>query len=516
MSMRSEMPQTTISDKSRRIARNTGLLYVRMLLLIVIGFFTSRVLLDSLGVENYGTYNAVYAVVMLFTTVSAGVANSISRYMAYELSADDPARVRTVFSSAIIIQILMSALLVLLAETVGVWYVKERLAIPPGRIDAAMWVFQMSVVMLIIQMFSTVYNAVIIAHEDMSAFAYISILEGALKLGLAFLIYVSPVDKLITYAVLMAVVALVVRGCYAVFCHRHYEESNGALVWNAAVIARMLSFSGWSFMGNAVGSLNIHGIALLSNSFFGVGVNAARGIAVQVENMTKQFVSNFMTALNPQIIKSYASSDHEYCYITVSKGCKFAYLIMLMFVMPFGFESEAILDIWLKEVPEYAASFTRLTLLCVMLEMMANPLLQLILATGRISAYYIVTSVLGLGVFLFSWLAFAGGMSPEWSYYIYGAVCILTSAVKLFFAFRLADFPVGRFIADVVVKILLVTVLSFAVTLAVKLLLPAGLWASLAVCFVAVLSVCLLSYAVAATPGERSFVKDVLRRFTAR
>lgn len=504
------MQPSTISEKRRRIAKNTGFMYMRMLILTVIGFFTSRILLDSLGVGNYGTYNAVYAVVMLFTMASNGVGNSISRYMAVELAGNDMGRLRNVVSSAIIIQATMAVLLVLIAETAGIWYVRHRLDIPQESLGAALWVFRASVLMLIIQMFSTVYNSLIIAHEDMSAFAYISILEGVLKLSVALFLYISRLDKLITYAVLTVTVAFVVRSCYAVFCRRHYRESRGSIHWDRRTVSEMLSFSGWSFLGNAVGTLNVHGISLLANSFFGIGVNAAKGIAIQVENITKQFVSNFMTALNPQIMKSYTNGEEEYCYVTVSKGCKIAYLIMLTFVLPFIFESNAILEFWLKEVPVYAPEFTRMALVCILLEMMANPILQLIQTTGKISGYYVATSVLGLQVFIFSWIGFKNGMLPVWSYYVYAAVCFLSSVTKVIFAVRLAGFPIRRFIGDVVFKVLVVTLLSILVTWVVKAVLPSGLWFSLAVAAISAVSVCVFSYLIATTSGERSFIKETL------
>jgi len=313
---------TGVSSSSRRVARNTVLLYVRMLLLMLIGLFTSRVVLKALGVEDYGTYNVTYSIIMMFSLLSNSIGTSIGRFIAYEIGSGDKEKIKRVFSSAIFIQTGLVILLFLLAETVGLWYLNEKVNIPEGRESAAFWVFQVSAVMLAIQLLSTPFNCTIIAHEDMKAFAWVSIVEGILKLTIAIFLIHTSWDKLIVYATLMMSVALIIRLIYAFYCKKHFEETCGKLVWDKGTIIAMLKFGGWSTAAYGVGVFNTQGVNLISNTAFGVQINSVRGIAGQVENIVKQFVANFLTALNPLITKTWAHGNKEYCQKQFSQWMK--------------------------------------------------------------------------------------------------------------------------------------------------------------------------------------------------
>lgn len=304
------MSNTT--ENNKRIAKNTLLLYFRMLFLMAVSLYTSRVVLNALGVEDFGIYNVVGGVVAMFSVLSGSLSTAISRFITYELGKGNKENLNKIFSSAVTIQFGLAGIIILLAETIGIWFLNIKMNIPEVRMEAANWVFQFSILTFAINLISVPYNASIIAHEKMSAFAYISILEAVGKLTIAYLITISPIDKLIFYAILMCAVALVVRLTYGNYCKRHFSECTYHFSWDKLLLKQMFGFAGWNFIGASSAILRDQGGNVVINLFCGPTVNAARGIAFQVNNAVNQFVTNFMTALNPQITKSYASGDNEY------------------------------------------------------------------------------------------------------------------------------------------------------------------------------------------------------------
>ncbi|MBQ9660496.1 MAG: hypothetical protein IJV37_04435 [Bacteroidales bacterium] len=444
------MPQAAgqLSENSRRIARNTLLLYFRMFLLMLIGLFTSRVVVRTLGIDDYGVYNVVGGVVTVFTFLTTSLSAAISRYLAAHLSEGDAVRLRCIFSTGVIILLGLSLLLSLLVETAGMWWLGHRLDIPPGRLDAARRVLHCSLGVLVVNLLSVPFNATIIAHERMSAFAVISLGEALLKLGVALLLYVSPFDKLVSYAVLMLAVAVLVRAAYGLYCRRHFAEARGPLRWDGALVREMTAFAGWNFFGSSAYVFNTQGVGQVVNLFFGVAVNAARGVALQVEGIVKQFVSNFLTAINPQITKSWAAGDREYCFELVRKGAKYSWLVILVFLVPVLGEAEWLLDIWLgpDKVPPHAPAFLRLTLAGLLVDLTGNSLLTLVQATGRVRRYYLITgltSYLGLPLV---WLAFRLGAGPAWAYVIFIAVYSAVLVQRIVLARGLTGFPVRPFL----------------------------------------------------------------------
>lgn len=500
------MSEGKISERSRRVARNTLLLYLRMLLLLVIGLFTSRLVLQALGEQDYGTYNAVYGMVMMFTLLSGSMSNAISRYMAFELgaaggsgsgsagasssdsadsgsagaSSSDAAagggdRLRKLFCSAILIQLALVLLLALLVPTLGEWYLSTRMVIPEGSLGKARLVMYASALLLAIQLFSIPYNAVIISREKMKVFAYISVLEAALKLAVAFYLLYTPYDKLICYALCMPAVALLIRSTYAIHCRRSYPECRGAVKIDMGAVRGILGLGGWSFAAGAASTMNTHGLGILSNRFFGVGVNASRAIATQVEGIIKQFVSNFLTALNPQITKSWAEGNRDYCFALVAKGCKFSSLIILAFAVPFAFEAQTLLELWLGDVvPEGAALFTSLSLFCLLADMGANSIFQLVLSTGRVARYYIVTSLISLLAYILAYISFALGGQAHNAYLSYLGVYLICDLVKLLLARGLTGLSLRPFFKEVVLPCLGVGLASALFALVPWLLLGGG------------------------------------------
>ena len=444
------MPQAAgqLSENSRRIARNTLLLYFRMFLLMLIGLFTSRVVMRTLGIDDYGVYNVVGGVVTVFTFLTTSLSAAISRYLAANLDQGDPVRLRRIFSTGVLIQLGLALLLVVLVETAGLWWVTHRLDIPPGRLDAARWVLHCSLGVLVVSLLSVPFNAAIIAHERMSAFAVISLGEALLKLGVALLLYVSPADKLVSYAVLMLAVAVAVRAAYGLYCRRHFAEARGPLLWDGALVREMTAFAGWSFFGSSAYVFNTQGVNQVTNLFFGVAVNAARGVALQVENIVKQFVSNFLTAVNPQITKSWAAGDRDYCFALVHKGVKYSWLVILAFLVPVLGEAELLLDVWLgpDKVPPHAPTFLRLALVGLLVDLAGNSLHTLVQATGQVKRFYLLTgltSYLGLPLV---WLAFKLGAGPAWAYILFIAVYLAVLVERIVLVYRQTGFPLKPYL----------------------------------------------------------------------
>ena len=495
-----------ISENSRRIAKNTILLYVRMLLLMVIGLYTSRVVLDSLGISDFGVYGAVGGLVMLFTVVTNSVSQSISRYITWHLGKGGEGRLHSVFSTAVVMQLIFCVILLILTETLGLWWLGNHMNIPAERMGAARWVLQCSMGVLMVNLLSVPFNATIVSHERMDVFAWISLAEAALKLAVALLLAFSPADKLKTYAVLMLAVAVAVRLTYGIVCRRLFPETRGRAVFDRGLLKEMTSFAGWNVLGSGAYIVNTQGVNQVVNIFFGVTVNAARLAALQVENILKQFVTNFLTALNPQITKSYAAGDRSYSFNLVNKGIKFSGIILLVIGIPLVLEAPTLLQIWLKEVPEHTVLFTRLTVACLFADLMFNPLLTLIQADGRVKGYYIVSSAVALLAFAASWAAFAMGAPAYVSYVFFALVYFAADAVKVVFAHRLSAYPVGAMLRQAALPVLLVGLLSSTIPLFLHVLIDNGILRLLAVVAATALILPLLCWRCALTEGEKDFV----------
>lgn len=456
---------TDTAQNNKRIAKNTLLLYVRTLVILLVTLYTSRVVLNTLGVSDYGIYSVVGGVVAMFSVISSSLSSSISRFITYELGHGNFERLKRIFSTSVNIQIGMSFIILLLAELFGVWFLNCKMNIPESRMMAANWVLQCSLLTFIINLVSVPYNACIIAHERMSAFAYISILETVLKLAVVYLLLVSSYDKLATYAVLLVTVSLLIRLIYGWYCKRHFEESHYEFVYDKSLLKEMTKFAGWGFFGNGAYMLNVQGVDMLINIFFGVTLNAARGVATQVQNAVMQFVNNFTVAINPQITKSYASGDMEYLYKLVCRGARFSYFLLLLFVVPIVCEADYILRLWLKIVPAYAPEFLRLTLFGAMMTLLGNSMLTAIFATGNIKRYQIWVTTVGCLVFPLTWIAFKLGFPPATTYVIYIVVYFLLVFVRLYIAKGLLRFPVKLYLNNVIFRIIIVTAISFVLPL---------------------------------------------------
>ena len=499
------------SANNKRIAKNTLLLYCRTLLLMIISLYTSRVVLSTLGVDVYGVYNVVGGFVAMFAVISGALSSAISRFLTFELGKGDKYKLNRIFSTSVNIQILIGLIIFVLGETVGLWFLNTQLNIPQERMFASNWVLQCSLFSFIINLISVPYNAAIIAHERMKAFAYVSILEAVLKLLIVYILFICDLDKLILYAILNVVVALIIRLVYGFFCASNFTECKYRFVYDKSSLTEMAGFAGWNCLTNGAYILNMQGVNLLVNVFFGVTANAARGLATQVDAAIMQFVNNFTTAINPQIIKSYASGDKEAMFKLICRGAKFSYFMLLFFAIPFICEADTILTLWLGEVPEHTATFLRLTVLASMANILGNAQYTACQATGNIRSYTIIITTVGCLVFPITWLLYKSGFSVECTYVVFIVIYLILDVIRLFLMRSLLQFPIRMFVRDVFITVFAVSIVAVILPFLVVSVVPPIWWRLFITLSVSVFSVGVSIYVLGLQTSEKHLIIDSIK-----
>lgn len=509
------MPDNTSNNK--RIAKNTILLYFRMILMMGITLFTSREVLKSLGVDDYGIYTVVGGVVALFGIISNSLSTATQRFITHGLGKNDLNHLSSVFSTSIIIHIIMSIIIIILAETLGLWFLRNEIQIPADRVYAAMWVYQCAIISTVIMIMSVPYNAAIIAHEKMGTFAIISLLEVILKLGIVYLLYIIPADKLILYSVLLVIIQLCIRFCYTLYCQRHFEECRFKYVKDIKLIKEIGSFSTWSLLGNAAYISYTQGLNVLLSMFFAPAVNAARGIAVQVQSAVNNFAQSFQMAMNPQITKSYASGDLNYMHSLVFKSARFSYYMLFILSLPIIIESETILNIWLTVVPEYTVIFLRLILVISCINVMANPLIISVKATGRIKRYETVVGVLMLMILPVSYIFLRLGYPPYTVFVVNLCFEVAAQIFRIWITHKLINFSIVQFSKEVILRSGFVTLVAAILPITLYISLDKNILSFFIVCTASIMSCCLTVYFIGLNNNERDMVvdkaKQIIRRF---
>ena len=498
------------SSNNRRIAKNTLLLYFRMLFLMAVSLYTSRVVLNALGVEDFGIYNVVGGVVAMFSMLSGSFSAAITRFITYELGTGNRENLKKIFSSAVTIQIGLAVLIILLAEAVGVWFLNVKMNIPDARMVAANWVFQFSILTFAINLISVPYNASIIAHERMSAFAYISIWEAMGKLAIAFLIVISPIDKLIFYAILMCAVALIVRFAYGAYCKKHFEECTYHFLFDKDLLKRMFGFAGWNFIGATSAVLRDQGGNVVINLFCGPAANAARGIAFQVNNAISGFVTNFMTALNPQITKSYAAGDRDYMMTLIFQGARLSFYMLLLLSLPVLVNTHYILGLWLKIVPDHAVLFVQLVLVFAMSESISNPLITAMLATGRIRNYQLVVGGLQMMNLPISYILLRMGMFPETVIVVAIVISQCCLAARLVMLRGMIGLSVRKYMTKVYINVLVVTGIAAIIPFLLAIKLEESFLNFVLLCLISLICTGIAIYYVGCNRVERQFILNKL------
>ena len=498
------MSQT--SENNKRIAKNTLLLYFRMLFMMSVQLYTSRVVLNTLGVNDYGIYNVVGGVVAMFGFLNSAMTSSTQRYITFELGKGNMQRLKQVFAMSINTHLVISILIVLLAETVGIWFLNEKLVIPENRMTAAMVVYQMSILTTVIAIMSYPFNADIVAHEKMSAFAYISILEASLKLGIVFMLVAGNFDKLILYAYLLATVQIIVCACYIAYCRCHFVESKFHVYFEKSLFREMLGFAGWNLWGNLAAVLMTQGLNMMLNMFFGPAVNAARAVSVQVQGAIQQFASNFQMALNPQITKTYATGHLNEMHNLIYRSSKFTFCLLFVLCLPVLVEAPTILKVWLKTVPDYTVIFLRIMILILLVDATANPLMVSASATGKVKLYQSVIGGMLLLILPLSYIVLRLGGEPWTVFVVNLIVCIAAYVVRLFIIRPLISLKLKYFVRKVMFRCIAIIFVSIPIPLLLHIRLNGSIISVIFTIFASILCASCASFFVGLDKHERDII----------
>lgn len=436
---------------TRKIAHNTIMLYIRMILIMMISLYTSRIALEALGITDFGILNLVGGIVTLLSFLNASMVSTIQRFLTYELGRGDLDRLKLIFKTSLAVQFVLAILVIIIAETVGLWFLHTKVVIPYERFEAALWVYHFSILTCIISIISAPYSALIISYERMSAFAYISILEVLFKLFIAFGILYIAFDKLKIYIVLSCLVQLIIRIVYGIYCKR-FETVKGKLCWNSNIFKEIIHFTSWNTLGSIAYVVLTQGINVVLNLFFGPVVNAARAIAMQVQSAITQFYMSFQTAVNPQITKSFAKNDFGYVNNLIIKSAMFSLFLLYFIALPIYLQTDVILKIWLKTVPEYTTVFIKFTILIGIIESTSSSIMTVVRAIGHMKIYQIVISnILMLSIpIIYILLKFYP--EPIIAYIIWLNMVIIAQVFRIVLLNKMMKFQWKRFLQEVYIR----------------------------------------------------------------
>lgn len=496
----------------RRIAKNTLMLYIRMFIMLAVGLYTSRVVLQALGATDYGIYNIIGGVVVLFSFLNGSLTSATRRFLNFNLGKKDYEAVHKVFCMSMNIYFILAFVIFVLAETIGLWFVETKLNIPPERNYAASWVYQFTIITFIINLLRIPYNASITAYERMDFYAYISLAEVTLKLLVVYLLYTTSYDKLIVYAFLYTLIPFIITIIYKYYCKRKFETTRYKKIWDKNIFQQMFSFSGWSLFGSAANMSAQQGINILINLFHGVTANAAVGIANQVSSHVYQFISNFQIAFHPQIIKSYAAKETGAFYQLIFQSSKFSFYLMFLLSLPLMMTTQTLFELWLTEVPQYAVIFCQLLLIFFLIECLATPLWMSIEATGQIKKYQIIISVCILLNFPLVYLSYKVGQPVYSAWIIRIIVHIITFIVRLLYMKIKLEFPIRQYIKKVILPIFIVAILSIPLPLLLVIYLKKCILTFVIIVIVCLLVVISIIYWIGLENTERNLINSIITK----
>lgn len=492
-----------------RLAKNTALMYIRMIVTLVIMFYTSRVVLQKLGVEDFGIYNVVGSIIVMFASLRTLISSATQRYLNYEMGQGRNDRLRLVFNMSIYINLIISVIFLVVVEIVGVWFLNTKANIPETREFAAMLVFQFSVISAIVSVFTTSYDAVIIAHERMDFFAYMSIIEGILKLAVVYMLTYIPGDNLSNYGWLLLVATIIIFIANAVYAHIKFDECKYAKIWEKQLFKEMIAFSGWNFFGKASLALTQSGLNMLLNVFGGPVVNAARGIAFQLNSATNQFINNVNVVLDPFFIRTYAEGQKEKFFSAFYMSSKILYFIQLCLVIPLSYLADLVLKIWLGQIPEYSVSFLQLILVWSLIRAPHSPIDKYYKSIGDLKVYQILEGVILALPIPVSYASLKLGMGFS-SVFI---IMTLFEAINLYVIVKLAakfkEFSFRDYANKIIKQCLMVSIPYIVVQVYVSIV-EISVIPRIALSLFILLITTLLFYAFALTSQERGLIKSIV------
>lgn len=432
---------------SKRIAKNTGFLYIRMLLIMAVTLYTSRVILNALGADDYGLYNLVGGIVSMLAFLNGTLATATSRFLTFDIGIGDFKRLKQTFSTSFFSHFALGCIVVLLMETVGLWFILNKAIIPVERLEATLWVFHISVATVLVTFTQVPYTSLIMAHEQMKAFAYISLLEALLKLAIAFLIVISPIDQLVFYAILMFATQFSIAMIYRYYCYRRWDESHITKDFSISTLKEMMRFSGWNIISHCAETLRVQGLVMLFGMFFQPVVVAAQAIATQLSYGITQFTNNFRTAINPQIIKLYATGQYDESRKLTLESSIYVFELFLLIGIPVLLLTEPIMKLWLKEVPEYAVAFSQCIIISAMMGTFSNAFYTPLTASGKLKGNSLAAFFVCGGQFIFAYVLLKCGLSVMWVQYSYIVVSFgFAFVVKPYLLIKEMDYTVSEFV----------------------------------------------------------------------
>lgn len=506
--------QTT--DNNKRIAKNTLLLYFRMLLMMFVTLFTSREVLDKLGVTDYGIYNVVGGVVAMLGFLNSSMSNAVQRYLSFEIGKNNEAGVNRIFNVSLFAHAGIAVFVFIVMEIVGVWYLNTHMNIPAERMDAANWVLQCSIFTTLFTIVQVPYNAIIISKEQMGIYAYISILEVVLKLLVVYMLAIGNFDKLKLYSVLIMVVTIGIVMIYRFYCTRKYKEAKFKLIKDWNLLKQIVGFASWNMLGELAWVFTGQGVNIILNSFFGPVVNAARGLAEQVNGAVNRFVANFQTAVNPQLIKNYASDQLGEMKTLLFRSTRFSYYLLLALSLPIILKMDFILHLWLKEVPDYTTGFCQLVLVSSLVSTLSNLLAQVARAYGKIRNYQIIVSIFLFLNFPLSYIVLKFGCSPLSTMFVNIGVNAMLLFVRLRLTNRMIQMTYGSFIRNVLFPVIIVTSVALVIPLTIYFMLDNSIISFIIVCLVSFVSVGVSTYALGMNANERQYILAAISKIITK
>lgn len=509
------------SLNNKRIAKNTILLYCRTLIIMLVSLYTSRVVLHVLGVEDYGIYNVVGGIVAMFSFITSTLGSASQRYIAYDLAQNNEERLRQTFSLIMLSYGIVALITLLLAEIIGVWFLNTHMNIPENRMVAANWVLQASIIGFILNIFTAPYMAVIIAHERMNVYAYLSILDAIIKLSSVYILKVVLYDSLILYAILMLLCTFIVTAIYRYYCKKQYNESVYVFYYDRNRLKEIISYTWWSMFGPIANVVRKQGVNILLNLFFGPAINAARAISYQINSAISSFISNFYTALRPQIIKNYSSGDEKRMRMLIHSSSKLSFYLLLLFATPIYFNVEKILELWLDSYPAYCVVFVRLILITSLIEVFNNPLVAGLIATGQIKKYQQIIGALYILNLPISAILLHIGYGPEITLYINMLLMIVSLLPRLFLCKKYYGLNISEYVMSVLLRCGIVACISCVTALIINshliLIDNIGWVYELALSFISIMiTTIMIAYLFGINKSEKIFVNTQINMFSRK
>lgn len=482
-----------------------------MLVIMCVQLYTSRIILASLGVVDFGLYSVVGGVVIIFSTLVGALGSATSRFFTVELGRNDIARLKKVFSTALVLHFTMGLVVVLVCESGGLWFLNTQMDIPSDRIYAAQWLFQFSVITALFTIIQVPYNAVIIAHEEMGVYAYVGLLEAFGKLAIAYLISLNFIDRLIWYGLLLMLLQIMVVCIYWLYCLRRYKETHFEWQRDKALYKRMLAYSSYDMIGSMSVMAQGQGLNMVLNVFCGPVVNAARAIAYQVQSAATQFSNNFLTAVRPQIIKLYAQNDVAAMMKLVHQSSIMTYMLMLMIVLPLSLEVHFVLSLWLGDYPEYTDTFTVIILINTLLNAFRGPRITVFHATGHIKLSNLVTGSILCFALPLGYLLMKLGFNPNAVFWGMLGTTILSDVTNLLILRRYIQYSISDFLRTVHLKCCLVTLITLVIVLPVTFSMNEGVFRLLICTFVTIISVSVFSWMIVMNKQQREKIISIIK-----